>query len=172
MLGYPAPALADRDRAAYDLLNELLTGGPSARLYRLLVVDRELASSVAGDVAPTRDPGLWCLWVQMTKGNDAARAEALVVRELTRMAREPVSAAELSAAQNRLETLFWAELSSSRGRAEALGQWDVTTGDFRQLLERSAAYARVTADDVAQVARNFLEPGARSVVVASPGARH
>jgi predicted Zn-dependent peptidase len=168
VVGYPAPALGDGDRAAFDVVNELLTGGPSSRLYRLLVVEREMASSVSGEVASTRDPGLWCLWVQMTKGHDGGRAENEIVRELTRVAREPVPAAELAGAKNRLETQFWEELGSSRGRAEALGHFDVTTGDFRKLLERSAAYARVTAADVARVARAYLEPGARSVVTASP----
>ena len=94
-----------------------------------------------------------------------------IVRELTRVAREPVPAAELAGAKNRLETRFWEDLSSSRGRAEALGHFDVTTGDFRKLLERSAAYAAVTAADVARVARAYLEPGARSVVIASPAVR-
>lgn len=171
VVGYPAPALGDGDRAAFDVINELLTGGPSSRLYRLLVVAREISSSVNGDVAPTRDPGLWCLWVQMTKGNDAGRAEDAIVRELTRVAREPVPAAELAGAKNRLETRFWEDLSSSRGRAEALGHFDVTTGDFRKLLERSAAYAAVSTADVARVARAYLEPGARSVVIASPAVR-
>ena len=58
VIGFPAPALADRDRAAYEVPTEILAGGPSSRLYRTLVVDKQWASSVRGDVAPTRDPGL------------------------------------------------------------------------------------------------------------------
>jgi zinc protease len=171
VIGYPAPALGDSDRAAVDVLNELLVSGPSSRLHRLLVVEREIASSVMGDVAPTRDPGLWCLWVQMTKGNDAGRAEDLISREIGRLTTEPIPQRELAAAKNRLETAFWHELASSRGRAEAIGHFDVTTGDFRELIERSGATGRVTTDDLQRVARTFLSSAARSVVVASPGER-
>lgn len=168
VMGYPAPGLGDPDRAAYDVIDQILLGGPSSRLHRLLVVERELASSVNGDVAPTRDPGLFCLWIQMTRGHEAGRAEELIVREMERLATESVDAGELTAARNRLETEFWSELGSSRGRAEALGHFEVTTGDYRNLIERSRAYDRVTASDVRRVAGAFLAPGARSVVTASP----
>jgi zinc protease len=174
VIGYPAPALGDPDRAPYELLAEVLMGGPSSRLYRQLVVDRELASSIAGDVSPTRDPGLWAIWVQMTKGNDAPQAEELILREIERIASPSapsVTAAELDAAKNRLETAFWEELGPSRARAEALGHFDVTTGDFRNLVARGSAWARVTADDVGRVARDYLRPGARSVVIAHPKGR-
>jgi zinc protease len=168
VVGYPAPALADRDRTAYEVLAELLVGGPSSRLYRLLVVEREIASSIRGQVAPTQDPGLWAIWVQMTKGHGAADAEALIVRELGRVVAEGVTPAELGAAQSRLETTFWQELRSSRGKAEALGEFEVVAGDFRVLLARGAAYRDVTADELREVARDYLAPGARSVVVAKP----
>jgi len=168
MIGYPAPGLADADRPAYELLDELLAGGPSARLPRSLMVDRELASSVEAEVSQTRDPGLWTIVVQAMKGSRAAAAEQVIQQEIARLIAQPVSIAELDGARNRLATAFWRELSSSQGRADALGRYDVITGDFRVLLERGQAYARVTPDDVSRVARLYLGPGARSVVVARP----
>lgn len=168
MIGYPAPGLGDPDRPAYELLDELLAGGPSARLPRALMVDRELASSVDAEVSQTRDPGLWTVVVQAMKGVQAAAAEQIMQQEIGRLLAQPVSAAELDGARNRLATAFWRELSSSQGRADALGRYDVITGDFRTLLDRGAAYARVTPADVSRVARQYLGSGARSVVVAKP----
>ena len=89
VIGFPAPGLGDADRAAYEIVAEILLGGPSSRLQRELVVDKELASSVHGDVAPTKDPGLYALWIQMTKGHAAEEAEALVAEELADLARGP-----------------------------------------------------------------------------------
>ncbi len=168
LIGFPAPALGDGDRAAYDVVGELLAGGPSSRLYRLLVVEREIASSITSDIAPTRDPSLGMFWVQMTQGHAAREAEDTILREIKHLVTQPIAAAELAAAQNRLETQFWLELGSSRGRAESFAEFDVTTGDFRNLVARGAGYARVTVDDVVRVARTYLDSGARSVVVARP----
>jgi zinc protease len=168
MVGYPAPSLGDPDRATYELMDELLTGGPSSRLSRALMVDRALASSLDTDVAPTRDPGLWTIVVQMQKGEHATAALDLIRRAITRLIDEPPPAPEIAAARNRLETAFWSGLASSQARAELLAHFDVATGDFRHLIERGGAYARVSASDVSRVARAYLGTGARSVVVARP----
>ena len=168
MVGYPAPAMGDGDLPVFELMDELLTGGPSSRLYRLLVVDRELASSLETEVPATRDPSLWTVVVQLLKGHAAAEAEALIQREIEKLVATPPEPGELDAARNRLETAFWTALGASEGRAEALAQYEMTTGDFRTLLNRGADYARVTPADVSRVARTYLTTGARSVVVARP----
>ena len=165
-IGFPAPALGDPERAAYEIIAEILAGGPSSRLQRELVVDKALASSVHGDVAPTKDPGLYALWIQMTKGHAAEEAEARVLAALADLAARPVSAAELSKAQARVETAFWRDLAASHGRAERLGEFEIATGDFRRAFARGDELARVTAADVQRVATKYLARGARSVVIA------
>ena len=170
VVGFPAPGLGAADRAAYEIANELLAGGPSARLVQKLVVETQWASSVHGDVAPTRDPGLYAIWVQMAKGHTAEEAERIIVAAAAELAARPVGAAELGKAAARLETAFWQQLGSSHGRAEALGEFEIGAGDFRRLFSRGAEYARVTAADVQRVAADYLSTGARSVVIARPGA--
>ena len=165
-IGFRAPGLADADRAAYEVLDELLAGGPSARLQRELVVETALASSVHGDVAPTKDPGLYGLWIQMTEGHAGEEAEARVMAAATDLAARPVAAAELAKAKARVETAFWRDLSSSHGRAERLGELEIAAGDFRRALSRGDELGRVTADDVRRAAATYLAPGARSVVIA------
>jgi zinc protease len=168
VIGFPAPALGAPDRAAYEVLNELLAGGPSSRLNRALIVDKRWASSVHGDIAPTRDPGLYAIWIQMMKGHNAEEAERLVVEAAAELAAHPVGAAELGKAAARMETQFWQQLGSSHGRAETLGAFEIAAGDFRGLLARGAEYARVTAADVQKAAAEYLATGARSVVIARP----
>jgi len=113
MVGSPAPGLGDPDRAAYDVLDQLLTGGPSARLPRALMVERELASSIDADVAATRDPGLWTIVVQMRRGTRAEIGDEVIRRELARLIETAPPLAEMEAARNRLETDLWTELGSS-----------------------------------------------------------
>jgi zinc protease len=169
VLGFPAPGLGATDRAAYEIANELLAGGPSSRLTKKLLVDTQWASSVHGDVAPTRDPGLYAIWIQMVKGHSAEEAERVVLDAAADLAAHPVGPAELGKAAARLESAFWQQLGSSHGRAEALGEFEIGTNDFRRLFARGEEYARVTAADVQRVAADYLATGARSVVIARPG---
>ena len=168
VVGFRAPALGDRDRAAYEVAGELLAGGPSSRLFRTLVVDKQWASSVRGDMQPTRDPGLFALRVQMTKGHTADQAERVIVEAASALANQPPPAAELGRAIARLETEFWQQLSSSHGRAEALGEFETAGGGFQNLFARAAAYQAVTAEDVRRIAAQYLATEARSVVVVRP----
>jgi zinc protease len=168
VVGLPAPGLGEADRAAFEVLAELLAGGPSSRLYRQLVVDKEIASSVNGDVPPTRDAGLYAIWVQTSKGHNAEQAEVIIEAELQRLRDEPVADRELAKAKIQLETSFWAALTSSSGRAEQLGEYAVCAGDHTRLLGRAAEIARVTAADVQRLARERFAPGRRSVVIARP----
>ena len=167
-VGYRAPALADADRGAYEVLAAILAGGPASRLHKRLVVTDEVASSVSGSVPATKDPGLYALWVQMKKGHGATKAEAVVEAEITRMATEPVPGEELDRAKSQLETAFWHGLDSSEGRAEQLGAYEVVAGDFRRLLARAHEYRAVTAADVRRVADGYLRAAGRSIVVARP----
>ena len=141
VMGSAAPALAAPDRAAFEVLDEILTGGPSARLYRRLVVTEEIASSVDGTPASTRDPGLYAVWVQMRRGHRAEEAEAIIAAETEALAQTPPSEADLTKAKNRIETAFWRALASSEGKASQLGEFDVVAGDYRKLLERAVEIA-------------------------------
>jgi zinc protease len=169
VIGCGAPALAAPDRAAFEVLDEVLTGGPSARLYRRLVIEEEIASSVDGSPAPTRDPSLYALWVQMRKGHRAEEAEAIIQAEMETLAREPPSEADLAKAKNRIETSFWRGLASSEGKATELGEFEVVAGDYRKLLERAAETAKVNAADVQRAAAQYLVGRPRAVVIARPG---
>ncbi|HEY0713028.1 MAG TPA: pitrilysin family protein [Polyangia bacterium] len=166
-IGFPGPALGDADRAAFEILDEILTGGPSARLYRRLVAQAQIASSVDGSVAPTKDPGLYTLWVQLRRGHTAEDAERLIDEEINALAKTPVTDADLTKAKNRIETAFWRGLSSSEGKANQLGEFDVVTGDYRHLFKRADEIRDVTAADVQRAAETYLL-AARAVVIARP----
>jgi zinc protease len=168
VVGFPAPALGDRDRAAYEVAAEILAGGPSSRLYRTLVVDKQAASSVRGDVLPTRDPGLYGIWVQMTRGHAAEQAERAITDAASALAKQPLAPGELGRAIARLETEFWKRLASSHGRADALGEFETAGGGFQNLFARAAAYQAVTAEDIKRIAAQYLATDARSVVVVRP----
>jgi len=125
---------------------------------------------VAGQVPTTRDPALFAMWIQLTRGHTAEQADAILLEEVGRLVARAVEPAELEAARSRLETELWRELGSSRGRAELLGHFEVVAGDFRLLTARAEEYARVSAPDVQRAASTFLAGRARSVVIARPAA--
>ncbi len=168
LMGYHAPAVTDPRHAAFEVLNEVLFEGDSARVYRALVTDGELASSVGAFVPGFRDPGLYEVSVDLRPGHRAEEAEDVILDHFARVAREGISEAELTKARNKLETTFYRTLQTAQQRARALGFWEVTAGDYRHLFTAIDLLRSVTRDEVQAAAATFLAPEGRTVVLGRP----
>jgi zinc protease len=167
-MGWRAVGQGSPDHATLDVVAELMGGGNASRLYRALVVDRELASSVQASVAPFRDPGLFEISVALTRGHRAEEAEAVVAALLAALAKEGPRPGEVDGARARLLTRFWTGLRPQSGKAEALGHAEVTLGDYRRIFEAPERYAKVDADAVQRVVRTYLDASRCTTVVARP----
>ncbi len=168
LLGYKTPGLGHADWVVLELICSLLTGSPSARLYRRLVVEEQTASAADGLVMPFRDPSLMQLMINLRREHRPAPALRAVDDEMARLASERLSPESLARVKNRVETEFWSELSTLDGKAEALGHYETTLDDFRELFRTAQALGAVTAEDVMRVARQYLERSQRNVVVVEP----
>jgi zinc protease len=167
-IGYKSPPLGHSDHPVLEVASEILFGGNSSRLYRALVVEGEIASSVHASVAPFRDAGLYEVSVALQRGRHAEEAEKVIYDGIASLESGPIDEAELETARVRLETRFLRALRSQDGKAEDLGQYHTTVGDYRRLFSVDAAYRAVTLEDVRRVIRTYLQPSQRTVVVALP----
>ncbi len=168
VFAWRAPAQSHPDWLPLQLASEILLGGPSSRLYRRLVVETEIASSVSGMLTPAAHPGIFEIFASMVRGKTAADAELVIDQEIARLVSEPVSAAELAKCKNRYETGFWSELETCDGKAEALGHYEAVLGDYRALFHAAERVALLTAEDLQRAAATYLVPQARTIVVAEP----
>ena len=170
LLGYKVPGQGHKDWATLEIVSNLLAGSPSARLYRRLVVEREMVSSIDAQMTPFRDPSLFRLSATCARGHQAADVLAEIDLEIAAMAAAAPSEAELAKAKNLVETDFWSSLVDADGKAEALGHYETTLGDFRELTTLAERLAAVTAEDVLTAVRTYLVRAQRSTVVAEPDA--
>jgi zinc protease len=168
LVGYKAPGQDDPDWCALEIVVTLLAGCASARLYRRLVIKSEVASSVDAQLTPFRDPSLLRLAVTAARGHTADEILAIIDEELQAMTAGTPSKAEVEKAKALAETDFWIQLADIDGRAEQLGHYETTLGDFRKVNTIAQRLAAVTADDVARVIRTYLRPERRTIVIATP----
>ena len=124
-------------------LSEILFGGNSSRLHRRLVVDTEIASSAHASSAPFRDPGLYEISVSAAaRPRGRRRPRRSIYDELDELGTQPLAPHELDTAKTRLLTHFWRELRPQAGKAEALGHYETTVGDYRKLFAVADGYSR------------------------------
>jgi zinc protease len=173
---YHAPAAADAAFFPALVLDAVLTGAKGvnlwssfrgqppqrrARLYRALV-DRRLASSIAGQMVPTAQPFLYTLSATATAGTPLSSVESVLLEEIEAVRLHGVTAAELARAKKQLQARFVFDNDSITNIAHQLGFFDtVATVDiFGELSQRVDA---VTLESVADIAARMFPPSNRTV---------
>jgi len=168
MIGYHAPPAGSEDIFALDVLQKILTGGRSSRLYRALVREKEAAVEVDSYFPWRIDPYLFTLQVRMKPGGDTSEAEETVYGILSDIAAEGVTREELARARNVLEADFIRSMQTVNGRATKIGRYEVLFGDYRRILEVPGEYGKVTIEDVKRVAGEYFDRDNRTVITLVP----
>lgn len=168
VIGYKAPGQLQPDWVSMELLSAVLGLGPSSRLYRRLVIETELASDVSCSIAPFRDTCLFRIAVNAARGADPDAVLEEVDRVVAAIADGGVPPAELEKARNGTETEMWSELETVDGKGEALGHYETTTGDFRELMRVAERVRTADAESVSAAAATYVQPSRRTVVCAVP----
>jgi zinc protease len=167
-IGYHSPALGHADHLPLSVLSEVLFGGRSSRLVKALVRDKELASDVRASLSPLSDPGLFEIFVSAREGVVAEQLLEVVDAELARVLLEPVTADELARATARIELSLLQGLSNNEGKASTIGFYEVVLGNPSASFERLAALPSIRPDDLLAVAKRYLLPSARTVILVQP----
>jgi len=168
LYAWPAYGVLHPDHAAMEVLDEILTGGISSRLYHALVVDSELATQISGWTPSWKYPGLYELSVTMRPGVAVLEAERRIDAVLADMCSQGPTDRELLKASACLEADLLRGLSDTNNRARELGDAATSAGDFRWALGRAAALREVQVADVHRVARDLFQPGRRTVIIGQP----
>lgn len=166
-IAYHTPPALHEDNAALHVMQHILAGGKSSRLYKALV-ETGIATSIDSSDIDSQDPGLLSFQVNLQKGKHAAQAEAVILRECTQLARGQVSQQELERAKNRLNFEFYEGLTSNYQKAIFLGAYETVTLDFQEGLRAREKIQAITPADVLRVAKTYLKNNARTVITGVP----
>jgi predicted Zn-dependent peptidase len=159
------------DYFAVQVMNEVLGGGFAARLFSRIRSEQGLAYNVGGGVrASFAYPGV-AGFSMSTKSETMGESVDSLLKEITGMISEPATDAEVSRAKDSILNSFIFNYAS---RGQVLGQqmlYDYygLPADF--LLTYRDNIEKVTAEDVARVAGQYLHPDEVAVLVVGNSAR-
>ena len=168
VVAWHLPRAASADIPAVRYLSDILFGSDSARLHRLLVEDRELATSVDAWSGAFKLGGVLEVQIDLHPGTDVDEVLAALDDEIHRIAAEPPSDREMQRTRNRqLMSRTRADIPVG-ARAHRLGHFHTTVGDYRALFELREASNHVEAEDVRRAAEVWLAPRDRRILIARP----
>jgi predicted Zn-dependent peptidase len=163
-LGVPAYPIAHEKRHAGYILNTLLGGGMSSRLFQNIRERQGLAYSIYSDLNPYRDTG--CLAVYAgTSLASASKVVQSVVKEFRSLKAEPVPEEELKRSKAQLKGSLMLSLESSTARMSNLARQEMYFDRFYDLDELIEKIEAVTAEDLTGLANEFFKTDSVAVTV-------
>lgn len=162
IMGWRGPAVGEEDDYICDILSSVLGSGRTARLYRRLVEDDQLASSADVSNYSGRFPGTFMVHVEALPGANRARIEKSIDEEIAKLAAEGPTADELAKARNATIAAFIFRAESASSMADLLATYACTL-TLDELSNYVARIEKVTAEAVKAAAKRILRKETRTV---------
>ncbi len=155
-LGTPAYSQVHADRHGAYVLNTVLGGSMSSRLFQNVREKRGLAYSISSGLAGYSDAGNLTIYA----GTSRERLDEvlrLTVAELRRLKHEPVPADELRRAKDHLKGSVMLSLESTGSRMSHLARQEIYFGRLMDLDATLDAIESVQVDDVQRIANELFQ---------------
>jgi predicted Zn-dependent peptidase len=156
-LGGPGISRGDDRRFTLRVLDTILGGSSSSRLFQEVREKRGLAYAVYSYTSQYVDTGQIGIYVG-TRPDRTAEALDVIATELRRIVSEPVPSDELERAKENVKGRTALSFESTLTRMNRLGSAVLTGIPVMSLDEIVAAIEAVTADDVAALAAELMDP--------------
>ena len=154
-IAFHCPARTEPGYYAADLLSDILSHGDSSRLYRRLVRERKLFTSIDAYITGSIDPGLLIIEGSPAEDVDIETANQAVWEVLTALREETVPERELQKIKNKMEsTLAFSELNILN-KAINLAFFELL-GDADLINREAELYSRISPRDIQAMARNMF----------------
>ena len=154
ILGSEGLTRSDDRRFALGLLNHVVGGGMSSRLFREIREDRGLAYSVYAFNYPHEDSGAYGVYVGTTPSNTAT-VLGLVREELEKVAAAGITAEELDRSKGHVQGALALSSEDPNSRMSRLGRRELEGREHLSVDEMLRRYEAVTLDDVSEMAADL-----------------
>ncbi len=163
-LGVPAPAITDENRYVTLILNTVLGGGMSSRLFQTIREERGMVYSIYSDLNPYRDTGTLCIYAGTSVGK-ALEVVDLIMAELRALKETALGEEELKRAKDQLKGNILMGLESSNSRMANLARQEMYFQQFFTVEEITARIDAVQADAVQAMAQRLFDPNRIAVTL-------
>lgn len=167
VFGAPGISRDDPRRHAQSILDSILGGSMSSRLFQEIRERRGLAYSIGSYTQGFTDGGMVGVYLG-TRGANLATACEVIARELERIAAEPVSADDLDRAREQLKGRLLIGLESHGARMQRVGRAILGETDLLDIDEILARLDAVTPEAIGELAESYWLPERMSLAAIGP----
>jgi predicted Zn-dependent peptidase len=166
-IGVPSVPLGHEDRFGVAVLNNLLGGGMSSRLFQNIREKQGLAYAVFSELTPYSDAGMMTIYAG-TATETVGQVIDLTIKELRALKESPVTEEELRRSKNHLKGSLMLSLESTSSRMSNLARQELYFGRFFSLDEILAGIEAVTREELQALAQEYFQTDLIAATVLGP----
>jgi predicted Zn-dependent peptidase len=166
-IGVPSVPLGHEDRFGVAVLNNLLGGGMSSRLFQNIREKQGLAYAVFSELTPYSDAGMMTIYAG-TATETVGQVIDLTIKELRALKESPVTEEELRRSKNHLKGSLMLSLESTSSRMSNLARQELYFGRFFSLDEILAGIEAVTREELQSLAQEYFQTDLIAATVLGP----
>ncbi len=167
LLGTQGFSATHPKRYVFSVLNTILGGGMSSRLFQEIREDRGLAYSVYSFLSSFKDSGMIGVYVG-TGEKTVPEVLKIVMREMKKLSQDSLKEKELRSAKEQLKGNLLMSLESTDSRMGRLAKSEIYFHRFIPTSEIIDGIEQVTADEVGELAQQLFLPGSLSLTALGP----
>ncbi|HYK43283.1 MAG TPA: insulinase family protein, partial [Thermoanaerobaculia bacterium] len=160
-VAYHVASGSHEDAAAIQVLTRVLTDAPAGRLYKALVETKK-ASSVAGFLQPTKEPGFVMLSAEVRQDASLEEARKTMLETIDALGKQPPTKEEV----DRAKTFLLKNIDLTLNAADRVGlqlSEYIAMGDWRLFFLNRDRIRKVTPEAVTRVATAYFKPSNRTI---------
>jgi predicted Zn-dependent peptidase len=165
MIGFHKPIYPNPDAAAIAVLESILGGGRTSRLYKTVYEEQQLTAEAPNvyDGPGERYDNLMVIEALPRSPHTLEEVEQAILQQIELIKKEPVTERELQRVMNQLDADMIRSLGSNLGIAFQIALGQLYYGDFHANFRSFERIKKVTAADVQRVANKYLTAANRTV---------
>lgn len=165
---YRAPKQGSDEYYAFRMLSTILSGGPSSRMNKTVVDERQLAVVALSLPYFNEDAGLFINYAIANMGVQPQVLEKVMDSVVNNLKTGLISEKEYEKVRNQIQTSFVSSNSTMAGIAESLANYEVYFGEANLINTELERYKKVTREDILAVAKKYLNKDNRVVLYYVP----
>lgn len=147
------PGVRSKTAHVSDVMSVILGSGRSSVLYKKLVEQEQLVTSLSANSVDLFDYGLFCIMYTPKNVNDIDKINQIILDMVGDMAQHGISADEVQIALKKAKVAEYALLEHTDMQAYLIGQYYLATGDPNYVF----SYLNVPQDELRQELQSFLQ---------------
>jgi len=154
-LGTSSVSQSSPDIYSFHILNNILGGGISSRLFQSIREDKGLAYSIYSYQTNYSDAGLFTIYTG-TRPSNISQVIELILENISLLKDRGINSSELAKTQEQLKSSLLLGLESSSSRMFRIGKMEITLGEYITVDEVVAKIDRVSLEDLQKITQKLF----------------